>query len=640
MKTIYTTLPIYNKLAKQCFERGKRGGVNTPTPIITPRHRLPAFQWSDEDISIVDTVDMIGTEGDINLITGWTNAAPNAHYSTLVTDGPDITSAKNLAGFGVCYATTNAIPVLYGMQYTITINVTVAAGVAPDLHATGASLYNPNHELIDGENIITYFALTSGNAVFYLYADAGDEFSATFDFRGTDITGRYWYKAAAYAPPIINGTYDTFTSTATEITSAIKTVAAGVEYCYSNVISIAEGDYIRMCFTLDLNSGTAPVCVLVDSTGADKSNVVQLKNGLNAFILISTVTDANCRIRFRNGDTELSNYSMIFSISYTLSDEYIKPYALTGEDYFQYKGDTLTRLLPDGKYYLRLLAAESYIYYSDWFMVDCVYPNLINELINGAYETFTSSGTSIISAIETGASGVATSTLNSFSVIKDESITFLCYLSLNSGELPYISIRAGYVTGVTYGDYVSNIVQLSEGLNEITLTITDTRNDAYLYIYNTGASNFTTSDIFLMREYSEKYLTLKFSNECDLGDILYADGFEQHLWFESETMESTYPQEEEGVKNGESRFVRSFARQVKKYLAKTNVMPDYMVDVFNRLKLHDNIEMTDLVGDVNNVYNLEVENEWLWDDRYYARLELTFDYDEAVVIGGCCNDMT
>jgi hypothetical protein len=93
------------------------------------------------------------------------------------------------------------------------------------------------------------------------------------------------------------------------------------------------------------------------------------------------------------------------------------------------------------------------------------------------------------------------------------------------------------------------------------------------------------------------------------------------------------------VKNGEGLFVRSFARQTKKYLARTKAMPAYMVEVFNRLKLHDTIELIDLVGDVNDVYNLEAEHEWLWDDKYYAKMDLTFDYNEVFVIGGCCNNI-
>ena len=149
---------------------------------------------------------------------------------------------------------------------------------------------------------------------------------------------------------------------------------------------------------------------------------------------------------------------------------------------------------------------------------------------------------------------------------------------------------------------------------------------------------FDAENVYDKGAYSSKYLIMTFTNTYDFGDILYHTGFTQKAWFESETMEQSYILEEEGARDGRSRYIRTFARQVKKYLARTVTMPDYMVDVFNRMKLHDNITLTDLVGDVNTVYNLEVEHEWLWDDKYYAKIELTFDYDETVVTSGCGNN--
>lgn len=136
--------------------------------------------------------------------------------------------------------------------------------------------------------------------------------------------------------------------------------------------------------------------------------------------------------------------------------------------------------------------------------------------------------------------------------------------------------------------------------------------------------------------YSTKYLIINYSNSCSIGNVFYPTGFSQTIWFESEPLESTYPIEEKGVENGEGRFIRTFARQTKKYITRTKIMPEFMVEVFNRLKLHDTVTLTDLVGDTNTVFNLEVDHEWIGDDKYYAKIELTFDYDESIVIGGCC----
>jgi hypothetical protein len=272
---------------------------------------------------------------------------------------------------------------------------------------------------------------------------------------------------------------------------------------------------------------------------------------------------------------------------------------------------------------------NGYIYYSEWFEVDCVYENLLTDPdgVSNSYDTMNITGTSITSAINLA--GTATVYSNLFSVIKGESLRVIFFLTNLGGELPSIRLCVG-------GADKSNNITATAGLNDKTLIATETGSFS-LRFSNGAASNFSTTEILVLRGYSEKYLTLNFHNSCDLGDFYYHGGFNQSLWFESEPMENTFPTEEKGIENGEARFIRSFARQDKKYIVKTKDMPDYMVDVFNRLKLHDTITLTNLVGDVNTVYNLEVEHEWLDTDKYYAKTELTFDYNEAVVLGGCCN---
>jgi hypothetical protein len=123
-----------------------------------------------------------------------------------------------------------------------------------------------------------------------------------------------------------------------------------------------------------------------------------------------------------------------------------------------------------------------------------------------------------------------------------------------------------------------------------------------------------------------------FFNTCDLGNILYQTAFTQSSWLKSEPMESLFPLEEEGIRNGEGMVVRSFARQPKKYIIRTLTMPYYMVEVFNRVRLHDTVMLTDLVSDTNEVFNLEVDHEWLSQtNKYYAQIILTFDFDETFI---------
>jgi len=431
--------------------------------------------------------------------------------------------------------------------------------------------------------------------------------------------------------------WDTFVDAGLNITSA--TNAAGVASAYTTAaFNLEAGEQVILKGTFTLADGSYPTVYMgggVTHTlieGYQEISMTAVRT-LTA-VYVSLYINGHCDFAFTGVTvTKIANqqeYKDLTEWFPTL------PYEsnLTTDTYYSYDSDVLNFLMPTGTFYLKITMEEDYILYSDWFEVDCVYNNLIQSWTNGSYETLTADDTEIVSAIETGIDGTVASSGELFSIRKGESITIVTYLTTLSGQLPYVKI----ISGVLHT--ISNQAQFAAGLNTITLTVTETQDDAYIYIFNIAAANWATTPIMAYKGYSEKYLTINFSNNCDLGDILYTDGMEQTIWFESETMEPSFPQEEEGLNNGKNRFVRSFARQTKKYVARTKEMPSFMVDVFNRMKLHDTISLIDLVGDENTVYNLEVDNEWLDDDKYYAIIILTFDYNEAFVIAGCCNNLT
>ena len=124
--------------------------------------------------------------------------------------------------------------------------------------------------------------------------------------------------------------------------------------------------------------------------------------------------------------------------------------------------------------------------------------NLITGLINvGAspYETFTSSGIVVISAINTAANANAYSiAADNFETIKGDVIIVIFELNLNSGTAPTISL-----VNEASGALSSNAVVSANGHNEITLTsISDVT--ARLRFYNTAASNFSTGKIIVKRK--------------------------------------------------------------------------------------------------------------------------------------------
>jgi len=314
---------------------------------------------------------------------------------------------------------------------------------------------------------------------------------------------------------------------------------------------------------------------------------------------------------------------------------YFSALPLLVNDYFYYNGDSLNYLLPTGVYYLKITTyADTYIYYSEWFQVTCVYENVMynphGTVSIVEYDTLTVSGGAITSAVN--AAGAAWCQSNSFDVKTGDTFKLITYLTLNSGELPTVYLLE---IGVVIR---SNITQMVSGYNEISLTATGNGTVVFMFT-NTAAADWETAEILLQRDYSTKYLILDFYNTCDLGDLLYHHGFTQTLWFESEPMENSFPLDDKGVENGEGRFVRTFGRQTKKYLCRTNLVPDYIAEVMHRAKLHDTITLTNLFGDVNDVYNLEIEHQWNGTDKYYATIDMTFDYNEAFVVAGCCNNM-
>lgn len=420
------------------------------------------------------------------------------------------------------------------------------------------------------------------------------------------------------------------------ITSAIKSVAAGEAVAMSTHRPVATfydltANLYRVDLVLTLNSGTAPKIALRDAaTGlVNKSNVVQLVAGRNVCYLTPTTNTGAVSIQLClfNEDTQLTNYSIVF---YDCGVVSYHPRLFTdGTDYFfQYNGATLKTLLTAGTYYLKFTSLNGYVYYSDIFEVDCVYPNLITAWSNATYDTFTTSGPSITSAINLA--GAARGYTSSFSVTKGETINVIFFLTINSGEIPSMVFQDGV-------NYLSTAMTLTEGLNNITRTMLENSDGAFLDITNANASNFQVSEVLVIRSYSEKYVRIDFDNSCDIAGIYYEGGLTQTLWLESETLEPTFPYTEKGVENGLGRFVPSYQRQDKIWLLRTKLIPQFIVDVLYRLKLHDDIDLIDTVGNEYAVKHVDVEHDWQFDDKYYALAQVSLDFDEYGLVTGCCN---
>lgn len=318
--------------------------------------------------------------------------------------------------------------------------------------------------------------------------------------------------------------------------------------------------------------------------------------------------------------TDITSYFTTLPALYTSDD---------GIDYFIYNGGTLNYALPEGSAYLKIVMDSGHIYYSDWFTVDCVYCNFVKTFVNNSFDTFSISDTTISSCIDAGAGAYADSTPFQ-TVYQGQTITVMFFLTETGATNPTFSVRS------TSLGLISNEVTSAAGLNELTLTVTSPAEDAFIRISTSGTTNFNTTEILVYTQYACGFVTLSFSNCCNLGDLLYEDDFIQTLWIHSDNIEQSYPYTEKGQENGDGRFIPTFRRQEKQYAIRTEILPQYMIDVLHRLKMHDVMTYIDQVGDTFNVESVDVEHEWFGDDKYFATATITLDLGEAVVAQGCC----
>jgi hypothetical protein len=115
---------------------------------------------------------------------------------------------------------------------------------------------------------------------------------------------------------------------------------------------------------------------------------------------------------------------------------------------------------------------------------------LVTSWTNGDYDTFTSVTTSAITAA-VNAAGSAYANSNTFAIATGEVFKVIVVLALASGQVPAIVLD-------DTGD-ISNQVNLANGVNVITLTATDDAATGTLRIENSGASNYSTSNVYVFK---------------------------------------------------------------------------------------------------------------------------------------------
>jgi hypothetical protein len=94
--------------------------------------------------------------------------------------------------------------------------------------------------------------------------------------------------------------YETFTTSGTDITSAINTTSAGIAYCNT---SLTNGALYRFVVTLTVNSGVAPnVSMRVSSISGDRTFILPAGGATGAYEQYTTLTVAAAYVQFSAGD--------------------------------------------------------------------------------------------------------------------------------------------------------------------------------------------------------------------------------------------------------------------------------------------------------------------------------------------------
>ena len=137
-----------------------------------------------------------------------------------------------------------------------------------------------------------------------------------------------------------------------------------------------------------------------------------------------------------------------------------------------------------------------------------------------------------------------------------------------------------------------------------------------------------------------KYLKFEYWNTCDLGNIYYQGGQHFIFYLDADVGEPIHEEVEEGQENGDGDFIATYRRQMKRYRIRTGLIPDYLIDAIQRMKLHDHIELTFKSGEVEQIYNVDCEAEWQFEKyAWQGTVTLTFDMDESITVGACCDNL-
>ena len=403
--------------------------------------------------------------------------------------------------------------------------------------------------------------------------------------------------ATAWTTASVN--WDTFTSTGLSILSGIEAGSQEVGG-QTNSFLLSTGEAIAVTYDLTLNSGDKPTMRLYQTAVHSAEHV--MSTGVNTVYFTSTGSAAGyTQLQIINKSGDDTNFECdVTSLGRTTLSLTEK----TTYDFITYNGGPLSTTLPYGAYYLKLTDDKS-IWYSEWFSVQNIQPQLITSWPVETYDTFNTSGANITSAIKVAAAPAAARS-NTFTARAGEKFIFNYDLILNSGDKPEILLYSG-------GSNISNQPTLSVGAHSVELTATKSATDVQFYLFTNPATNFSLTSVSGMRK-AGNYVHLEYTNARDFNNgadsIYYAGGFTQQAYLRSYLNLPSHETIEVGnEKNGKfeaEKLVSKYTQSLISYESRSTY------NALRLLPLHSTIKILDEVGHEHTpaVGNVEVAIDW------------------------------
>ena len=283
----------------------------------------------------------------------------------------------------------------------------------------------------------------------------------------------------------------------------------------------------------------------------------------------------------------------------------------TTYDFITYNGQALAAFIDWGTYYLRVID-ETTTWFSDWFSVRNLQPNLLTDWPNETYDTWTvvaAGSYEDIGITQAITASTALARTNTFPVHTGEIIivTTEFIVSVGSPVLEMKILDSGL-------DTISNIVNPTDGTTQAhEFIITSSNTAARLQISNASATTFRLDRTSIRRKAGE-FIHLEYTNIKDFnnGDesILYQDGFTQQAYLDTRLGPPTHEPIEFGDdKHGVFQAEKIVSKYIHNFIAYES---HAMFNALRLLPLHSTIKILDRTGIeyTPSVGNVTIDVDW------------------------------